>query len=81
MGVLVKQTSVLVTGVPTSLPSPSTWTIPEWHREFKLIQSDVVFCRCLPRFPLLGRQALFAAVGAGIHGWAPAAVGAPCEWV
>lgn len=77
MGVWVKQSSVLITGFPASLPSPCTGPTPEWHRGFKLIQSDVVLCRSLPRFPLLGRQALFAAVGAGIHGWAPAAVGPP----
>lgn len=81
MGVRVNQSSVPVIGLPASLPSPYAGPIPERHRWFELVQRDLVVCRSLPRLPLLGREALFAAVGAGIHGWAPAAVGAPFAWV
>lgn len=78
MGIWVSQSPVPFTGLPASLPSPCAGPISEWHRGFKLIHWDVMFCGSLSRLPFLGREALFAAVGAGIHGWAPAAVGAPC---
>lgn len=77
MGVRVKQSSIFVTGFPASLPSRCARSNPEGNRGLELIQSHVVFCRPLPGFPLLGRQALFATIGTGIHGWAPAAVGPP----
>lgn len=77
MGVWVNQSSAPVTGLPASLPSSSAGPTPERHGGFKLVQRDVVFYRSLPRLPLLRREALFAAVGAGIHGWAPAALGGP----
>lgn len=37
--------------------------------------------RAIPELPLLRGEALFAAIRAGIHGWAPAAAGTgPCVW-
>lgn len=77
MRVWVNQSSLPVTGLPASLPSPSAGPTPERHRGFEVVQRDVVFRRSLSRLPLLWREALFAAVGAGIHGWAPAGTGGP----